>query len=42
MVLNSECTLESPGVLLKINLWDPAPEIDFLKVPQDILMYHQG
>lgn len=29
MVLNSECTLESPGVLLKINLWDPAPEIDF-------------
>lgn len=41
MVLNSECTLESPGVLLKINLWDFAPEIE-LKVPQDILMYHQG
>lgn len=32
MVLNSECTLESPRELLKINLWDPAPGTD-LKVP---------
>lgn len=41
MVLKSECTLELPGVLLKISLWDSAPQID-LKVPQDILMYSQG
>ena len=41
MVFKSEYTLELPGVLLKINLWDSAPQID-LKVPQDILMYSQG
>lgn len=41
MVLRSECTLELPGVLLKISLWDSAPQID-LKVPQDILMHSQG
>lgn len=41
MVSKSECTLQLPGVLLKISLWDAAPQID-LKVPQDILMYSQG
>lgn len=33
MVLYFESTLESPGVLLKINLWDPTPEMG-LKVPR--------
>lgn len=41
MVFNSECTLESPGVFLKINLRDLTPETD-CKVPRDILMYSQA
>lgn len=39
--LISEHTLESPGVLSNINLWDAAPESD-VKAPQDILIYGQG
>lgn len=33
MLLCFDCTLESPGALLKINLWDPTPEIG-LKFPR--------
>ena len=41
MIFKSKYTLKLPGVLLKISLWDSAPQID-LKFPQDILMYSQG
>lgn len=41
MVLNPEHTLESSGVLPKINLCDSVPESD-LKAPQNIWTYGQG